>query len=149
MKCALILFLHIPCVLFGQQSTTPLSSPHGSTGPIGRPPAKPTPSELSVQQPQVAPSNLPDRFEIGKLAGANEVNTQRLGKVEEKVTQIESTIATFRGAWWVISGGIVAALGLAGLIYKFLGKQIAIAFVEHHAKVKPPPATTEAGAAAP
>src|ERR1017187_606364 len=110
MKRTLVLSLYLPCILFGQRTTTPLSSPLSSTGPIARPPSRVTPSELTVPQSQVAPSNLPDRFEFGRQSALTDVHDYQIKDLLTRVSSIENSVNWGRGLFYAI--GIL----LAGLV---------------------------------
>ena len=68
---------------------------------------QPAPSELTVQQSQVAPSNLPDRFEIGRQSALTDVHEYQIKDLLARVSSIESSVNWGRGLVYAI--GLLAA----------------------------------------
>ena len=115
MKRTRIFLLCIPCVLFGQPSGSSLltGSGPGPTGPIGPPPAKTVPSELTIQQSKVAPSDLPDRFEFGRQSALTNVHETQITDLLARMRSVESSISWGRG-------GIAAIVFVFAALVMFL-----------------------------
>jgi hypothetical protein len=105
-----------------------------------------TADTLTTPNLPVVPSNVPDRFDLGRTSEQGNLNEYRIGQLEDDVKKIRQTTDNATGAWWVICGAAGLFVAMIALGHRFLGKYVGIALVEHYknqgqlaAAPKPPP----------
>jgi hypothetical protein len=107
-------------------------------GQYSAPAANNDANRLKIPTESVAPTG----FDYGKMSEQGNLNEYRIGKLEEDVKKVNSLIDSARGAWWAMCGAFVVLVTLTTVGVRFVGKHIALAFVEHYGEARPPTTPT-------